>query len=861
VSENNDLIITLGENNEERGLALLDDVLHLPDGTDLDARAEPANQAGRPCRRFRHIEFRQQHGGWARGASRTVDLSAGAMCFRLDAPLRAAPAYVTIEYLDRGVRPFALTRGGEPVHGALLDTGAWQTFTALLGPPSEPQPFDIAVQCDEPMWISRVQVSAKRPAAYGEPDKIVTVRSIAALGPHGDKDGSPQIAVPVGNIGGIQQEHDEATMRSIKPWLPIYKGLGVTSVQSYVRWSLIEPEPDRFDWSFYDRAVELITRHGLKWVVFIMIGPMYATPEWFRRSDKSVYVKCLEHDQECPVQSIWNPHLLEYVDRFFRLAAERYGKSGIVESLMLGPSGDFGETTFNAVYSSPPEGYHTHLGYWCGDEFARRDLPRHLEQKYGNLDALNRAWGTNFGQFADVQPFMPEQAASLQAEVDFNDWYIGSMTRWSERWAEIARLHFPGVPIYHAAGGSGDPIHGGDWSEQAKAAAPHAVGLRVTNEGTPYPFNFVYTRWAATACKHYGVPFGNEPWGGDWSAIGNLGRMYNAITSGANQFWTYAGHLNSRECIEAFVNFRRHLRLEEMLVDVAVYYPKLHFALTDEHGFAEGKPRSIFWPQAEELRDLTDFDLVDSTLIADGALDRYRFLILLQGNTIRRSTLESIEKWVNAGGILITHDFGPISDETGAEWRARLLGGASSGAALQGHPEVAPQGRRRAASLAGQAPEAGDAGMVEHSLPNCIARRVGGGATASFIGCADLRGTNGDHKDHPATDPAFLDMIGAILRSPPSVLAKQGAGSPDPAKTRLRHSTPLGPGEKPRPTSAGRVEADCVMDGVFATRLRGAVLYLNTNDHPVEKRITGPSLDQRVNVPAYSILQVPIPSD
>jgi hypothetical protein len=835
MSENNDLSITLGEKNEERGLALLDEALHLPDGTDLDARTEPATEAGRPCRRFRHIEFRQQHGGWARGPSGQVDVSARAMCFRFDDPaLRAVPVYATIEYFDRGVRPFALTRGGEPVHGALLDTGAWQTFTAFLEPTSEPQPFDIAVQCDEPMWISRVDVSPAQPADYEEPEQAVA-RAMTALGPRGDKDGSPQIAVPVGNIGGIQQEHDEATMRSIKPWLPIYKGLGVTSVQSYVRWSLIEPEHGKFDWNFYDRAVELLAGHGLKWVVFIMIGPMYATPEWFRRSNKSVYVKCLEHDQECPVQSIWNPHLLEYVDRFFRMAAERYGKSGIVESLMLGPSGDFGETTFNAVYSSPPEGYHTHLGYWCGDEFARRDLARHLEGKYGSLDALNRAWGTDYRQFAQVQPFMPEQAASLQAEVDFNDWYIGSMTRWSERWAEIARRHFPGVPIYHAAGGSGDPIHGGDWSDQAKAAAPHEVGLRVTNEGTPYAFNFIYTRWAATACKHYGVPFGNEPWGGDWSAVGNLGRMFNAITSGANQFWTYAGHLNSRECIEAFVNFRRHLRLEEMLVDVAVYYPKLHFALTDEHGFAEGKPRSIFWPQGEELRDLTDFDLVDSTLIADGALERYRFLILLQGNTIRRSALESIETWVNAGGILISHDFGPICDETGQEWRSRLFGGASSGAA----------------SLAGQATEAADPGIVEHSLPKCIVRRMGHGATASFTRCADLHGTEGDHKDHPATDPAFLDMIAAILRSPASVLVPLGAGSPDPAKTRLR--------EKPPPISAGRVEADCVVDGVFATRLRGAILYLNTNDHPVEKHITGPSLDRTVTVPAYSILRVPVP--
>jgi hypothetical protein len=321
------------------------------------------------------------------------------------------------------------------------------------------------------------------------------------------------------------------------------------------------------------------------------------------------------------------------------------------------------------------------------------------------------------------------------------------------------------------------------------------VGLRVTNEGTPYAFNFIYTRWAAAACKHYGAPFGNEPWGGDWSAIGNVGRMYNAMTSGADQFWTYAGHLHTAECIEAFRRFRHLLKSEETMVDVAVYYPKLHFALTDEHAFGEDKARSIFWAQGEELRDLTDFDIVDSTLIGDGALERYRFLILLQGKTMKRADLEQIEDWLKRGGVLVSHDFGPICDEAGEEWRERLLGGEG-----------------------------------EQVTPDCLVLGVGSGAAVSYTRCADLHGTEGDHKDHPATEPAFLEMIAGILRWPQSVL----------------HDI------------APRIEPDCEMDGVFATRLRDAVLYLNTNAGPVAKRIAGPGLDQVVRVPGYSILRVPL---
>jgi len=784
-----DLGIALGETNDARGLALLDEVLTSPDGGTLDARTEPGHEAGRACRRFRHVEFKQQPGGWARGNSRRVDVSAGAMCFRLGEAHRG-PLYVTVEYLDRGIGPFTISRGNREAWGALLGTEEWQSLTVRLDEPQDgAAPWDLRIACPQPMWIARVAAASDAPAGYIEPHRLVLERAKAALGPAEGE--APSIAVAVGNIGAIRTDRDPEDLRAIAPWLPIYRGLGATSVQSYVKWAAVEPEPGRFDWSFYDRAVELATANDLKWVMFVPLGPSYTVPEWFKASEKSVFVKCLEHGIECPVQSIWNPHLLDYADRFFGLLAERYGGRGIVESIMTGPSGDFGETTFNAVYIKAPEDYHTHLGYWCGDDHARADLRRHLRSQYGDLGALNAAWGTAFGDWAEIEPFMPADAPSGRAELDFRAWYVGSMTAWSEEWAAVVHRHFPGVPIYHAAGGSGDPIHGGDWADQAKVGAPHGTGLRVTNEGTPYPFNFIYTRWAATACKHYGAPFGNEPWGGDKSGIGNVGRMFNAATTQADQFWIYSAHLGTPELIEAFQRARGFLRREEAVVDVAVFYPKLHFALTDEHGFAEEKPRSLWWAQGEELRDLTDFDIVDSTLIGDGVLERCRVLLLLQGNTVERAALEAITSWVKAGGVLLGHEFGAIEDEKGTDWRDRLFGG-------------------------------------DEAEENCRVRRMGRGATALFPRCADVSGTQGDHKDHPATDPAFLAMVGAVLRDP----------------------------RRLRPDLEGRVDPDGEMDGVFAARVREGILYLNTNEEAVEKRIFAPEGERTALVPGFSILRV-----
>jgi hypothetical protein len=102
------------------------------------------------------------------------------------------------------------------------------------------------------------------------------------------------------------------------------KTYGITSLQSYVYWAEIEKERGKLDFSAYDQLVEIIKNHGLHWVPFIILGPNYSVPEWFHRSAESVYAKCIEHDRECDIQSIWNPYLPGYVERFMKLMSERF---------------------------------------------------------------------------------------------------------------------------------------------------------------------------------------------------------------------------------------------------------------------------------------------------------------------------------------------------------------------------------------------------------------------------------------------------------------------------------------------------------------------------------------------------------
>jgi len=278
------------------------------------------------------------------------------------------------------------------------------------------------------------------------------------------------------------------------------KKIGITSLQSYVTWTDIESIRDRVDFSAFDPLVAQIVKHDLKWVPFLILGPYYATPEWFRESPHSVYAKCLEHNLECRIQSIWNPHLPEYVDRFLSLFADHFKNTDVFESLILGVNGNWGESIFPA-HGCFIGGFHVHPGWWCGDPYAMNDFRRHVIEQYGSLDGVNRTWDTGFSHFEEIafpnvgrslaleqyhriirqipsgwKPFLknfrnrllemlPDKKSALHPvrvnkknlsaiagekryRLDFVQWYQNAMTSWSEYWIKTARKYFSSHPLY-----------------------------------------------------------------------------------------------------------------------------------------------------------------------------------------------------------------------------------------------------------------------------------------------------------------------------------------------------------------------------------------------------------------------------
>jgi hypothetical protein len=465
----------------------------------------------------------------------------------------------------------------------------------------------------------------------------------------------------------------------------LFKALSVTSVESYVDWAGVESVKDQWDWSKWDKQVATLQKAGLKWVPFLIAGPAYATPLWFQNSADSHTYRCLEHGEESQVQSLFNPALRPQVERFLRAFAERYRDMGVMESVLLGVTGIYGES----LYPAGPEGgwtarltgdYHNHVGWWAGDAYAVAAFRSAMEKKYGRVKRLNAAWGTAYAAYDEVSTFLPDNAPNDRARADFVEWYQQAMTDWAVFWVKAARKVFPQTELYLCTGGDGNPALGADFTAQTAAIARFGAGVRITNEGSDYAHNFSVTREVATATRHLGTFCGFEP-AAKVDAKGVVARIYNATASDARQLHDYTPNTLGQG-VEALDNFRTNavwLTPRRPQVLAALYLSRETWALEPE---AVGRTLSL----SRALRDATDIDFVTRRILADGHLKGYNVLVLAASSVLEPESAEAIEKWVRKGGVLIAATRpgetigGRLYDQTA--WRARLFSDAAPEGAL-----------------------------------------------------------------------------------------------------------------------------------------------------------------------------------
>jgi hypothetical protein len=457
-------------------------------------------------------------------------------------------------------------------------------------------------------------------------------------------------------------------------WLPTLHLLGF-SLWQYDTEHLASNEvsPGQWDWAAAEEVYEQAKREGFLFALF----PHYAfPPRWYIEKNKPALVRCVEHNEEIPAISPWEPLFASWLDRQWAALAKQFGgDTPRVDALVLGVHGDYGEAgLFSGARLASREQRedwerrfgkaHNHKGFWCGDEQARASFRRAMLRRYGDLNALNKAWGTQFAKEEDIR-YPRSPAEGRRWWLDFVRWYQNGVTYFASVVCQLSQRYFPHTLRILPLGFPDEDVrYGADISALVKMAARHRVAVRSTHAGylpLAHSEGFLLAR-IASACRFYGVPLWLET-PGTLDARRQTEALFEAIAQGASGFFDWAVNPITNESV--YEQHLRYLTVGQPVVDVAMFFPSTAVRLADVGEAPTMREGCVL------ARDLFPFDIVDEQMIRDGALERYRLLVFWEGTVVEQEVLDKIVEWVRAGGVVVAYDFGKVTsvEGDGTAWR------------------------------------------------------------------------------------------------------------------------------------------------------------------------------------------------
>lgn len=155
-------------------------------------------------------------------------------------------------------------------------------------------------------------------------------------------------------------------------------GLSVVRLAEFA-WDKLEPHPGQYDFDWLERAIETLAAEGLK---IILCTPTPTPPPWLtylhgdicRVNEQGIRISPGARRQACGNVSAYQEHAFKIVTQI----VEKFGQHPAVIGWQIDNEFGVGETTR------------------CYCDHCRRRFQEWLQEKYGTLDELNRAWGTQF---------------------------------------------------------------------------------------------------------------------------------------------------------------------------------------------------------------------------------------------------------------------------------------------------------------------------------------------------------------------------------------------------------------------------------------------------------------------------------
>jgi beta-galactosidase len=203
-------------------------------------------------------------------------------------------------------------------------------------------------------------------------------------------------------------------------------------------WSRIEPSPGVFDWAWLDEAVEALHAQGLQ---VVMCTPTATPPKWL--VDQIPDMLAVDAQGQTRGFGSRRHYCFSHAGfsaqsrRITRAVAERYGNHPAVAAWQT--DNEFGC-------------HNTAISYSAAAATGFRDW---LATRYGDVAALNQAWGTVFWSqevrsFDEVDlPNLTVTEANPSHRLDFQRYSSWAVARFQEAQYQLIKALSPGRPVSH----------------------------------------------------------------------------------------------------------------------------------------------------------------------------------------------------------------------------------------------------------------------------------------------------------------------------------------------------------------------------------------------------------------------------
>jgi beta-galactosidase len=212
-------------------------------------------------------------------------------------------------------------------------------------------------------------------------------------------------------------------------WESDYKtaaDLGMNVMRHWFMWAVVEVAPGKYDWSDYDRQMDLAAKNGIKTIIAEISN---GAPEWFGEKYPEGRVMSVVNTFSNPGISgssatssinmcLDNDEVLQATEKFQRALIERYRDHPATLGYDLWNEGGISE---------------------CYCEATQKKFREWLKEKYGSLDALGKAWHRySFASWENVRPPLSRSGAYADA-MDWVEFRNDNKARLFHRRVELFR--------------------------------------------------------------------------------------------------------------------------------------------------------------------------------------------------------------------------------------------------------------------------------------------------------------------------------------------------------------------------------------------------------------------------------------